>query len=76
MIRCKTKLLLGRKGANMNCGSCKCYICGHPHCQRRLCRGERSETCRWSKEDCGRFIFDSEKLRDALLGQKEVAEHE
>lgn len=56
-----------------NCGRCKCYICGHPNCARSLCRGSHYlENCR-ERPDCGRFLFDSEKLRDVLLGEKKSA---
>jgi hypothetical protein len=54
----------------LNCGRCKCYICGYSHCQRSLCRGSRADKCKAERFDCGRFVFDAEKLRDALMPAK------
>lgn len=59
-----------------DCGACKCYVCGHPQCTHSICRGmiDTEQDC--TKRDCGRFIFDSEKLRDYLIGNLERSKHD
>lgn len=59
-----------------DCGACKCYVCGHPQCTHSICRGmiDTEQDC--TKRNCGRFIFDSEKLRDYLIGNLERSKHD
>ena len=50
-----------------DCGSCKCYICGNPHCLRSLCHKDNPlENCQ-QKEDCGKYIYDSAKQLEAIM---------